>query len=111
VSYAQSKVRHERLAAEVTADREAVAIATRLYKQGLNDFLSVLDAERSLYAADDKLAQSERDTALERVALYKALGGDWLAANDDAKAGIWNDVLPEFRPHRSPWSASPLQVV
>ncbi|MFM0206532.1 efflux transporter outer membrane subunit [Paraburkholderia sediminicola] len=84
VSYAQSQVRHERLAAEVTADREAVAIATRLYRQGLNDFLSVLDAERSLYAADDKLAQSERDTALDRVALYKALGGGWQAEGDAA---------------------------
>ena len=89
VSYAQSQVRHERLAAEVTADREAVTIATRLYRQGLNDFLSVLDAERSLYAADDKLAQSDRDTALALVALYKALGGGWQAANDDAKAGIF----------------------
>jgi multidrug efflux system outer membrane protein len=77
VSYAQSQVRHARLAAEVTADREAVTIATRLYRQGLNDFLSVLDAERSLYAADDKLAQSDRDTALALVALYKALGGGW----------------------------------
>jgi multidrug efflux system outer membrane protein len=84
VSYAQSKVRHERLAAEVTADREAVTIATRLYKQGLNDFLSVLDAERSLYAADDKLAQSERDTALDLVALYKALGGGWQIEGETA---------------------------
>jgi multidrug efflux system outer membrane protein len=85
VSYAQSKVRHERLAAEVTADREAVTIATRLYRQGLNDFLSVLDAERSLYAADDKLAQSDRDTALALVALYKALGGGWQEAADASR--------------------------
>ena len=82
VSYAQSQVRHERLAAEVTADREAVNIATRLYRQGLNDFLSVLDAERSLYAADDKLAQIDRDTALALVALYKALGGGWQAQDN-----------------------------
>jgi multidrug efflux system outer membrane protein len=79
VSYAQSKVRKERLAAEVAADREAINIAMRLYRQGLDDFLPVLDAERSLYAADDKLAQSDRDTALALVALYKALGGGWLA--------------------------------
>jgi multidrug efflux system outer membrane protein len=85
VSYAQSQVRHERLAAEVTADREAVTIATRLYRQGLNDFLSVLDAERSLYAADDKLAQSDRDTALALVALYKALGGGWQEAADASR--------------------------
>ena len=82
VSYAQSQVRHERLTAEVTADREAVSIATRLYRQGLNDFLSVLDAERSLYAADDKLAQIDRDTALALVALYKALGGGWQAQDN-----------------------------
>ena len=86
VSYAQSKVRHERLAAEVAADREAVTIATRLYRQGLNDFLSVLDAERSLYAADDKLAQSDRDTALALVALYKALGGGWQSGSMAADA-------------------------
>ncbi|MGF6900238.1 efflux transporter outer membrane subunit [Paraburkholderia sp. GAS348] len=86
VSYAQSQVRHERLAAEVAADREAVSIATRLYRQGLNDFLSVLDAERSLYAADDKLAQSDRDTALALVALYKALGGGWQEAADASGA-------------------------
>jgi outer membrane protein TolC len=66
-----------------------VTIATRLYKQGLNDFLSVLDAERSLYAADDKLAQSERDTALDLVALYKALGGGWQTEGEaTSKAGI-----------------------
>ena len=71
--------RKERLAAEFFGDREAVSIATRLYRQGLDDFLSVLDAERSLFAADGKLAQGDRDTALALVALYKALGGGWPA--------------------------------
>jgi len=77
VSYAQSEVRADRLAREVATERDVVTIATRLYRQGLEDFLSVLDSERSLYVADDKLAQSERDKALARVALYKALGGGW----------------------------------
>ena len=77
VSYARAQVRGEKLAAEVAADRDAVNIATRLYRQGLEDVLPVLDAECSLYAADDKLALSERDTALAVVSLYKALGGGW----------------------------------
>jgi outer membrane protein, multidrug efflux system len=77
VSYGQSKIRRERLAAETASNRDAVTIATRLYRQGLNDFLPVLDAERSLYASEDKLAQTERDTDIALVALYKALGGGW----------------------------------
>ena len=89
VSYAQSQVRHDKLAAEVTADRKAVVNATRLHRQGLNDFLSVLDAERPPYAADDKLTQSERDPALELIALYKALGGGWQTEDETAnKHGV-----------------------
>ena len=79
-------MRRGKLAAELDADRQATTVATRLYEQGLNDFLPVLDAERSLYAADDKLAQSDRDTALALVALYKALGGGWQVANSAANA-------------------------
>lgn len=79
VSYGQSRIRRVQLAAEVAADRDAVTVATRLYSQGLADFLAVLDAERSLYAADDKLAQTDRDTDLALVTLYKSLGGGWQA--------------------------------
>jgi multidrug efflux system outer membrane protein len=82
VSYGQSRIRRERLAAEAAADRDAVSVATRLYRQGLADFLAVLDAERSLYAADDKLVQTDRDTDLALVTLYKSLGGGWQATDD-----------------------------
>lgn len=34
----------------------------------------------------DRLAQSETDTALALVAVYKALGGGWEMASPDAKA-------------------------
>jgi multidrug efflux system outer membrane protein len=37
----------------------------------------VLDAQRTLLLAQDALAQSERDVALDVVALYKAVGGGW----------------------------------
>ena len=77
ISYGQAKIRRERLAAETASDRDAVSVATRLYRQGLDDFLPVLDAERSLYAAEDQLAQTDRDADIALVALYKALGGGW----------------------------------
>jgi NodT family efflux transporter outer membrane factor (OMF) lipoprotein len=81
VSYANAKVRSDELAAESAADAEATEIAKLLYARGVESFLPVLDAERSLYAADDALAQSERDSALALVALYKSLGGGWQTAS------------------------------
>jgi outer membrane protein TolC len=41
------------------------------------NFINVLDAERSLYQAQDQLVQSERDVILNVIKLYKALGGGW----------------------------------
>lgn len=76
-AYAEARRRQEKLAEELVNDRQAVDLATRLYRQGLEDFLPVLDAERAQFIADDKLAQAEDDAALALVALYKALGGGW----------------------------------
>jgi len=81
VSYANTKVRRNELAAESTADAEATEIAKLLYARGVESFLPVLDAERALYATDDALAQSERDSAIALIALYKSLGGGWPSAS------------------------------
>ena len=64
---------------EVTNPATEVSLseAQQLYAQGLTDFLSVLDAERSLYTTEDALVQSQRNISLDLVALYKALGGGW----------------------------------
>jgi outer membrane protein TolC len=42
----------------------------------------VLDAERSLYHAQDTLAQSDRTISANLIALYKSLGGGWKAGAD-----------------------------
>jgi multidrug efflux system outer membrane protein len=81
LSYANAKTRRNNLAAESAADAQATQMARLLYEKGLESFLPVLDAERSLYAADDQLAQSERDSALALIALYKSLGGGWRTAS------------------------------
>ncbi len=39
----------------------------------------MLVAEQSVLTSQDTLAQTERDVALELVALYKAVGGGWEA--------------------------------
>ena len=77
VSYAKEQVRYRSLMNAVVASRRALALADELYKNGLIDFLNVLDSQRALYAAESDLAQSEATMATNLVALYKALGGGW----------------------------------
>jgi multidrug efflux system outer membrane protein len=50
------------------------------------DFLTVLDAERTLLDAQDRLADSETRTATALIAVYKALGGGWEIAQEGANA-------------------------
>ncbi len=59
------------------ASEEAAGLARQRYEEGAADFLTVLDAERTLLEAQDRLAASETATATSLVALYKALGGGW----------------------------------
>jgi len=61
----------------VSSSRRAVDLSLELYTAGLADFLSVLEAQNTLYANEDELAQSEAAVVLNLVALYKALGGGW----------------------------------
>jgi len=77
VNYAQEQSRHERLQSAVKSNEEAVQLSSELYKAGLTDFLSVLDAEPELYSNEDLLAQSLTAKTVDLIALYKALGGGW----------------------------------
>lgn len=70
----------------VTANRTAVKLATSLYVAGENDFLSVLDSQRSLYLTEEALALSSKTVCTNLVALFKALGGGW-AENDSGIDG------------------------
>jgi NodT family efflux transporter outer membrane factor (OMF) lipoprotein len=76
-AYAKEQVRRESLSQSVEANQQALELSTQLYKSGLADFLRVLDSERSLYAAQDALVQSDQSVSTDLVQLYKALGGGW----------------------------------
>lgn len=77
VAYSKEQVHRKALSDAVAANQRAADISTRLYSDGLTDFLNVLNAERSLFASQDALVQSDRDVSTDLVALYKALGGGW----------------------------------
>jgi outer membrane protein, multidrug efflux system len=79
-NYATTEIRRRNLESERETDAQAVTVATKLYREGVESFLPVLIAEQSLSSADDRLAQSERDAALALIAINKALGGGWQSA-------------------------------
>jgi multidrug efflux system outer membrane protein len=70
----------DRNAALKTArDESALASAQshRLYQYGRTDFLSVLDADRTLAATDSAWAASDATLAADQITLFLALGGGW----------------------------------
>jgi outer membrane protein, multidrug efflux system len=80
VLYAKEQTRRSSLEDAVLASQKSLDTGNKLYASGLTDFLRVLDAERSLYNAQDALAQSDRTISANLVALYKSLGGGWESA-------------------------------
>ena len=77
VNYANQQETYRSLTDAVPANRRAVTMANELYIRGLNDFLNVLDTQRTLYITETALTQSQATMAANLVALYKALGGGW----------------------------------
>jgi NodT family efflux transporter outer membrane factor (OMF) lipoprotein len=81
---ADALVRHEKL--REIRDRQERLVATlqersRLshvrYQGGIDTLLNALDADRDLFDAELRLAQTRRNELLAIVQLYRALGGGW----------------------------------
>ena len=60
--------------------REAYRLAEARYREGATDLLAVLDAQRSLYQAEDQVVQSRFERLQAAVDLFNALGGGWAAS-------------------------------
>ena len=52
-------------------------MAYRRYEGGIDTLLNALDADRDLFEAELRLAQTKRNELLALVQLYRALGGGW----------------------------------
>jgi outer membrane protein TolC len=65
------------LVEQVAQAEQAFNIAQARYREGVADYLTVLDAQRTLYQARDQLGQIKLQRLVAIVALYKALGGGW----------------------------------
>jgi multidrug efflux system outer membrane protein len=72
--------------AAVRASREALGIAEFRYTSGLTAYLNVLDAQRTLLAAEVAESRTLLVQLVAVVQLYRALGGGWDAAQGTARS-------------------------
>lgn len=75
--YAAERRHHEALQEAVAQNDRALAVARQRYQEGAIDFLNVLNVQRALLDTQSAQVSSATQTALDRVRLYKALGGGW----------------------------------
>ncbi|HTV00892.1 MAG TPA: efflux transporter outer membrane subunit [Luteitalea sp.] len=75
VAYREEQARLVKLGDQARESERAANIARIRFREGLSDFLTLLDAERTQLAAQDAVARAEADVFIRVVALYKSLGG------------------------------------
>jgi len=63
--------------AQTNAEAVRFKLADLRYRNGAASYLDVLDAQRSLFAAQQALVQTQAQQVQNQVVLYKALGGGW----------------------------------
>jgi NodT family efflux transporter outer membrane factor (OMF) lipoprotein len=77
VSRRLEQARRGRLRAQADHSQQALTLARARYNDGVEQFVTVLDAERSLLQAEQQYATSTMNVSLNVVQLFKALGGGW----------------------------------
>lgn len=76
IAYRRARERLQHLEDAAAASERAAEIARLRYTEGASDFLQVLDAERTLLEAQDRLALGRTSAASALVAAHQALGGE-----------------------------------
>ncbi|MGC2782823.1 MAG: efflux transporter outer membrane subunit, partial [Roseiarcus sp.] len=77
VSYRAQQESLSNLDRALTAAHLSTRLATDRYKDGLTDYLNVLDAERQQFDLQEQYVSTQQIEAESLVGLYKALGGGW----------------------------------
>ncbi len=75
--YSAEQQHHIALAEAVRQNMIALSTARDRYSQGAADFINVLGVQRALLATQSELVDSATQAALDRVQLYRVLGGSW----------------------------------
>ncbi|RJG07987.1 efflux transporter outer membrane subunit [Noviherbaspirillum cavernae] len=78
VAHRKTREQLEAQGRQVDALRNYVTLARLRYDNGYTSFIEVLDAERSLFAAELSQSQTQGAVYASLINLYKAMGGGWV---------------------------------
>ena len=76
--------RRESLTAQHEEARASMGLQAQRYQSGVGGYGDLLDANRTLLEVESLLAASDRNLALARLAIHRALGGAWAAPDEMA---------------------------
>jgi len=88
VAYSAQQTQLKSLTEQEQASRRAAELADTQYREGVADFLVLLDAQRTQLDAEDSVAQAETAVNVSVVAIYKALGGVGQPLSDAAPTRV-----------------------
>lgn len=80
-----SELKVQALKDQTAASENLYKLADLRYGNGYENYLNVLDAQRSLYQAQLLNITAQRDHLIAIVSLYKALGGGWVREEESTK--------------------------
>jgi NodT family efflux transporter outer membrane factor (OMF) lipoprotein len=92
VAYGKERTRHGALLTSAQAFQQSAMLARERYQEGYSSYINVLEAQRSLYTAQDAVAQSDQQLVDDLIAVYKALGGGWQTAAEPGRD--FNQAVP-----------------
>jgi outer membrane protein, multidrug efflux system len=95
--YIQERERFGHLDLAAQSARAAANLARQRFQFGVDNFLTVLDAERVRLDAEDRLAQSRVDVTRQAASVFKALGGGWSEAERLTTAQLEDDDAARLR--------------
>jgi NodT family efflux transporter outer membrane factor (OMF) lipoprotein len=80
--YEEQRSRYALVTAQAREARGSLDLQSRRFEAGTGTYLAYLDALRTLYAVETSLSSAARATALARLGIHRALGGDWTDAGE-----------------------------
>jgi len=94
IDYEQQRERYRLIARQLDEAESSLDLQRRRFEAGTGGYLAYLDAWRNVYSAQIALSQAARGAAGARLAVHRALGGDWTGESAAGARGDAAQALP-----------------